>query len=48
MSLLLVDAKMYEPIKQRMVLMKGAPQEAVDLYYFMQRPQSQSILQKFG
>lgn len=48
MSLLLVDAKMYEPIKQRMVLMKGAPQEAVDLYYFMQGPQAKSILQKFG
>ncbi len=47
-SFLLVDAKLYEPIKQRMVLIKGAPQESVDLYRFMQGPQAKSILQKYG
>lgn len=44
----LVDARLYDPIKQRMVLMKGAPQEAVDLYRFMQGPQAQAILQRYG
>ena len=47
-SFLLVDTKFYEPIKQRMVLIKGAPQESVDLYRFMQGPQAKSILQKYG
>ena len=43
-----VDTKMYEPIKQRMVLIKGAPQEAQDLYRFMQGPRARAILQKYG
>ena len=47
-SFLLVDPKLYEPIKQRMVLIKGAPQEAIDLYHFMQTPQAKTILQKYG
>lgn len=47
-NFLLLDEKMYAPIKQRMVLIKGAPQEAVDLYHFMQGPQAKSILQKYG
>ena len=47
-SYLLVDPKSYEPIKQRMVLIKSAPQEATDLYRFMQGRQAKSILQKFG
>jgi molybdate transport system substrate-binding protein len=47
-SFLLVDTKLYEPIKQRMVLIKGAPQESVDLYRFMQGSQAKSILQKYG
>lgn len=47
-SFLLVDPKLYEPIKQRMVLMKGAPQEAGDLYRFMQGSQAKAILQKYG
>lgn len=45
---LVVNPKRYEPIKQRMVLMKGAPQEALDLYRFMQDPQAKAILQKYG
>ena len=44
----LLDSKQYEPIKQRMILIKGAPKEAVDLYQFMQGPQAKAILQKFG
>lgn len=39
---------MYESIKQRMVLIKDAPQEASDLYRFMQEPQAKAILQKYG
>jgi len=45
---LLLNAKLYEPIKQRMVLIKGAPQEVVDLYRFIQTPQAKTILQKYG
>mgnify|MGYP000544138636 FL=1 len=47
-SYVAVDAKMYEPIKQRMVLIKGAPPEAQDLYRFMQGPKAKAILQKYG
>ena len=45
---ILVNSKLYEPMKQRMVLIKGAPQEAITLYQFMQRPAAKSILQKYG
>lgn len=38
----------YEPIKQRMVLMKNPPAGAVDLYRFMQSAQAKSILHKYG
>jgi len=47
-SFLPLNPKLYEPIKQRMVLIKGAPQEAVDLYRFMQTPEAKTILQKYG
>ena len=45
---ILVNSKLYEPIQQRMVLIKDAPQEATTLYQFMQRPAAKSILQKYG
>ena len=45
---LLVNSKFYEPIKQRMVLIKGASQEAISLYQFMQSAQAKLILQKYG
>ena len=45
---LLLNGQLYEPIKQRMVLMKGAPAEAVELYQFMQGLTAQSILRKYG
>lgn len=44
----LVNSKLYEPIQQRMVLMKGATPEAIDLYLFMQGNQAKLILQKYG
>lgn len=44
----LLDDKLYEPIMQRMILMKGAPQEAIDLYQFMQSPKAKEILTKYG
>ena len=47
-TFVLLDSKLYEPIKQRMVLIKGTPQEALDLYRFMQGPQAKAILQKYG
>jgi molybdate transport system substrate-binding protein len=47
-NFILVNNKLYEPIKQRMVLIKGAPREATTLYQFMQSPQAKLILQKYG
>jgi molybdate transport system substrate-binding protein len=44
----LVNHSLYDPIRQRMVLMKGAPAEAVELYRFMQSPQVKSILNQYG
>jgi len=43
-----INEKLYGPIQQRMVLIKGAPQEAIDLYQFMQTRQAKAILVKFG
>ena len=43
-----LNQKLYEPIRQRMVLIKGAPPEAIALYQFMQSTQAKSILQKYG
>ena len=45
---LLISERLYEPIKQRMVVIKGAPQEAIDLYQFMQSPRAKEILIKHG
>ena len=47
-NFLSLNSKLYEPIKQRMVLIKGAPQEVVDLYRFMQTSEAKTILQKYG
>jgi molybdate transport system substrate-binding protein len=47
-NFILLNNKLYEPIKQRMVLIKGAPREATTLYQFMQSPQAKLILQKYG
>lgn len=43
-----LNQSLYEPIKQRMILMKNAPTEAVELYRFMQSAQAKSILNKYG
>jgi molybdate transport system substrate-binding protein len=45
---ILVNSKLYKPIEQRMVLIKGAPREATTLYQFMQSPAAKVILQKYG
>jgi molybdate transport system substrate-binding protein len=45
---LVLNPALYEPIQQRMVLMKNAPRDAVALYQFMQSPKAQAVLQKFG
>ncbi|WP_255538958.1 molybdate ABC transporter substrate-binding protein [Polynucleobacter sp. AP-Latsch-80-C2] len=47
-SYTVLDSKQYQPIAQRMVLMKRAPKEAIELYQFMQSPQAKGILQKYG
>ena len=47
-NFILLNPKLYEPIRQRMVLMKGASQEAKDLYQFMQGTQAKAILTKYG
>lgn len=47
-NFILVNSKFYEPIKQRMVLIKGAPREVVALYQFMQSSQAKLILQQYG
>ena len=43
-----LNQALYDPIRQRMVLMKGASVEAVELYRFMQSSQAKSILHKYG
>jgi molybdate transport system substrate-binding protein len=45
---LVLNPALYEPIQQRMVLMKNAPPDAVALYQFMQSPKAQAILRTFG
>lgn len=47
-SYLALSDKLYEPIKQSMVLMKGAPPEVIDLYQFMQSPKAQEVLAQYG
>ncbi|QWD61397.1 molybdate ABC transporter substrate-binding protein [Polynucleobacter sp. MWH-UH25E] len=47
-NFILLNPKLYVPIRQRMVLIKGAPQEAKDLYRFMQGAQAKAILTKYG
>ncbi len=43
-----LNEKLYPPIYQRMVLIKGATQGAVDLYAFLQTTQAKNILLKYG
>ena len=38
----------YEPIKQRMVLLKNAPPVVVDFYDFLQTPKAKNILKSHG
>ncbi len=45
---LVLNPALYEPIRQRMVLMKNAQRDTVALYQFMQSPKAQSILRSFG
>ena len=45
---LVLNRALYEPIQQRMVLMKNAPHDAVALYRFMQSAKAQAILRSFG
>jgi len=47
-NFILVTPSLYEPIKQRMVLINGASQEVKDLYQFMQSPKAKLILEKYG
>ena len=47
-NFILVNSKLYDPIKKRMILIKGAPREVVALYQFMQSSQAKLILQQYG
>ena len=47
-SYILIKEGLYEPIAQRMILIKGAPLQAQELYQYMQGAQAKSILQKYG
>ena len=47
-NVILLNPKLYDPIRQRMVLIKSAPQEAKDLYRFIQGAQAKTILTKYG
>ncbi|MBT8544053.1 molybdate ABC transporter substrate-binding protein [Polynucleobacter paneuropaeus] len=47
-SYLELEETWYAPIKQRMVLIKGAPPEASDLYQFMQSTKARQILIQYG
>lgn len=43
-----LNPALYDPIQQRMVLMKNPPPNAVALYQFIQSPKAQAILRSFG
>lgn len=45
---LILSPTSYEPIKQRMILLKNPPPVATALYQFMQSPKARSILQSYG
>lgn len=47
-SYIALSDKLYDPIQQRMVLIKGAPKVAVELYQFMQSTTARSILIEHG
>ena len=45
---LVLNPALYEPIRQRMILIRNASQDAIALYQFMQSPKAQAILRSFG
>jgi molybdate transport system substrate-binding protein len=45
---LVVNDTLYAQINQRMVLIKGAPQEAINLYEYIQTIKAKDILLKYG
>ena len=45
---ILLNSQSYEPIKQKMILLKGALPEAIELYRFMQGEEAKAVLQKYG
>jgi molybdate transport system substrate-binding protein len=45
---LVLNPALYEPIRQRMVLMKNPPPDAIALYQFMQSAKAQTTLRRFG
>lgn len=44
----LLPETMHRPLRQRMVLMKGAPPEARKFYRFLQGPEARAILERYG
>jgi molybdate transport system substrate-binding protein len=45
---LVINDKLYEPIKQRMVLMKNPTPLAKEIYQYLQSEQAQALFIKFG
>lgn len=45
---LVLNTSLYQPIKQRMVLIKNPTKDAVALYNFMQSPIAKEILRQYG
>jgi len=43
-----INDKLYEPIKQRMVLMKNPTPLAKEIYQYLQSAQAQELFIKFG
>lgn len=43
-----LPATLHDPLRQRMVLLETAPQEAVQLYEYLQRPAAREVFQRYG
>jgi len=47
-SVALLPSEWHEPLRQRMVLLKGAGETAVEFYDYLQRPAAREIFRRFG
>ena len=47
-SYILIDASQHQPLRQRMVLMRGAGQAATRLYAYLKSPLARAVLRRYG